>query len=305
MKQLSSILFRLSLLAALTLGSSFEVLATEEHIEVGGLRYFCYYDGFKENAEPDYAFVAGPMNRDEEKAYSIQSTVDYELKWKERGPNGKVVEKTKRLSFKVTEISNSAFSNSKLTSISIPNTIETIGSGVFENCVNLNHISLPSSVKKIGNDLCKGCTSLSKIILNTTITEIPDGAFNGCTLLHEVTIPGGIKKIGVGAFQNCTNLCDLNLGQVETIGPAAFSGCKNLNPITIPSTVKLIDIYAFYGCCPLNIVMESGEPPRGQLAFDEECHKKSQLIVPPGKYKTYKESKLGWSNFEHIVQSSL
>ena len=299
-------MFRLLSLAVLVLVSTtgIHAYATEVHVTVDGIRYFCYYDGWRQDAVADYAFASRPLDRDESRAYSIQSTVDYELKWKEKGPNGDLVEKTKRLSFKVTKISNYAFKDSKLTSISIPNTIETIGGGAFENCVNLNHISLPSSVKEIGGDLCKGCTSLSKIHLNTTITEIPSCAFNGCKSLHDVVIPSGVKKIGTSAFQNCTNLTDLNLGQVEIIGPSAFSGCKNLSPIIIPHTVKLIDIYAFYGCCPMNIVMQSGEPPHAQLAFDEECYKKSQLIVPFGTIDTYKKSNRGWSHFEHIVHSS-
>lgn len=303
MKQFSKIVFRLLSLVALTVVtfSNAFALGTEVNVVEDGILYFCYYEGDKENAVADYAFSSSPINQEEERAYTIQSTVDYELKWKEKGPDGNLVEKTKILSFKVTEISNSAFSNSKLTSISIPNTIETIGSGAFENCVNLKYISLPPSVKEIGGSMCKGCTSLSEIKLNTTITEIPGDAFYGCTSLHEVVMTSGVKKIGVGAFQNCTTLTGVDLGLVEIIGTSAFANCTRLTSITFPISVKLIDIYAFYGCPLEEIHLKHCTPPLNSMAFEAKCWEKTTVYIPGCRDNYYKEKKYGWSNFKHIV----
>ena len=43
------------------------------------LLHYGFYDGEKDNAVADYAFVSRLLNPEENKAYSIQSTVDYEL----------------------------------------------------------------------------------------------------------------------------------------------------------------------------------------------------------------------------------
>ena len=285
--------------------TDFFALAAEVHVVEDGILYFCYYEGDKENAVADYAFAAYPINREEERAYTIRGSVDYELKWGELDPNGNYVEKTKKLTFNVTQISNYAFANTKVTSITIPNTIESIGGGAFENCVNLKYISLPPSVKKIGGSLCKGCTSLSEIKLNTTITEIPGDAFYGCTSLHEVVMSSGVKKIGVGAFQYCTTLVSVDLGLVEIIGPSAFANCTLLTSITFPISVKLIDIYAFYGCPLEEIYLKHCTPPLNEMAFEAKCGEKTTVYVPFGCSDNYKEKKYGWSNFKHIVYKTI
>lgn len=307
MKQFSKIVFRLLSLVALTVVtfSNAFALGREVHVVEDGILYFCYYEGDKENAVADYAFSSYPINQEEERAYTIQSTVDYDLKWGELDQNGNYVEKTKKLTFKVTRISNYAFANTKVTSITIPNTIESIGGGAFENCVNLKYISLPPSVKEIGGSMCKGCTSLSEIKLNTTITEIPGDAFYGCTSLHEVVMTSGVKKIGVSAFQYCTTLVSVDLGLVEIIGPSAFANCTLLGDITFPGNVRLIDIYAFYGCPLKEIYLKHCTPPFNEMAFEAKCLEKTTVYVPFGCSDNYKEKKYGWSNFKHIVYKTI
>ena len=300
-------LYHFLFLAVFMLASTtdFFALAAEVHVVEDGILYFCYYEGDKENAVADYAFSSYPINQEEERAYTIQSTVDYDLKWGELDQNGNYVEKTKKLTFNVTQISNYAFANTKVTSITIPNTIESIGGGAFENCVNLKYISLPPSVKEIGGSMCKGCTSLSEIKLNTTITEIPGDAFYGCTSLHEVVMTSGVKKIGVGAFQNCSTLVSVDLGLVEIIGHSAFANCTLLGDITFPGNVRLIDIYAFYGCPLKEIYLKHCTPPFNEMAFEAKCWEKTTVYVPFGCSDNYKEKKYGWSNFKHIVYKTI
>lgn len=307
MKQSSRILFRLSLLVALMMGasSSLSAIETEVHIEADGIMYYAYYNGFKDDAVANYAFVVGPINKQEERAYSISETVDYELKWTEQDPNGNNVERSKTLTFKVTKIGNYAFKKSKLTTIGIPNTIEVIGGGAFENCVNLKFISLPPSVKEIGGDMCRGCTSLCKAGLNTTITQVPDGAFQGCTSLLDFSFPLGIKTIGTSAFQDCTNLIHMEFrSNVETIGATAFVNCTRLANITIWDNL-FIGIYAFYGCPLTDIFVHCCTPPVNNMAFETECWERTTVHVPFGCYDNYQERKFGWSEFKNIVYLSM
>ena len=66
--------------------------------------------------------------------------------------------------YTVYEIESYAFEGlSGLTSVTIPNTVTTIGKSAFENCTSLTAISIPSSVNYIGEEAFFGCTSLKKV----------------------------------------------------------------------------------------------------------------------------------------------
>ena len=90
----------------------------------------------------------------------------------------------------------------------VPNTVEKIGWGAFEECSNLASITVPSSV--------------------TTIT---DRAFYNCSSLETITISNGVQTIGASAFYGC-NFSSLTIpASVTSIGGYAFYGCQNLNTV--------------------------------------------------------------------------
>jgi hypothetical protein len=71
--------------------------------------------------------------------------------------------------YKVEYIAGSVFKNCfNLTSITIPNSIITIGWNAFENCYNLKHVSIPQSVTRIESGAFYGCTSLTSITFEGT-----------------------------------------------------------------------------------------------------------------------------------------
>lgn len=102
----------------------------------------------------------------------------------------------------VVSVGNNAFSNSTVSNIILPNTIESIGSGAFEGCTSLTNILIPQGVKTIEQNTFSGCTSLTQVVLPEGITEVEDNAFNGCQNLQSVTIPSTIQAISDSAFQD-------------------------------------------------------------------------------------------------------
>ena len=58
---------------------------------------------------------------------------------------------------------NCCYGMSKLTSITIPNSVTSIGVGAFANCTSLTSIEIPNSVTSIGNLVFSDCTSLTSI----------------------------------------------------------------------------------------------------------------------------------------------
>ncbi|MBQ8124329.1 MAG: leucine-rich repeat domain-containing protein, partial [Kiritimatiellae bacterium] len=84
--------------------------------------------------------------------------------------------------YTVTAVGNNSFQGLAITSLTIPNTVTTIGYGAFANCTALESVVFPDSLKTIegpGNSAYKG-------------------AFNGCTALKSVKFGSGLVTIGSG-----------------------------------------------------------------------------------------------------------
>ena len=104
-------------------------------------------------------------------------------------------------------ICDGAFANCEsLTSITMPNSVTSIGYNAFRGCTSLTNIIIPDSVTSIGYGAFRDCTSLTSITIPDSVTEINSWAFDGCTSLTSITIPDSVTKIGSYAFRDCSNL---------------------------------------------------------------------------------------------------
>jgi len=156
----------------------------------------------------------------------------------------------------VTSIGNNAFGNCvNLTSIIIPNSVTSIGGSAFCRCTNLTSIVIPDSITIIGERVFEGCTSLTSITISNSITGIADSMFSCCTNLTSIAIPDSVTEIGDRAFYNCAGLTSITIpNRVTFIGEGAFEGCINLAQITIPDSVLCIDYGAFSYCTSLTSI---------------------------------------------------
>lgn len=156
-----------------------------------------------------------------------------------------------------TELTQRAFYNFRnLTSISIPDGIEKIGSDAFSHCENLSHVVIPVSATMFVDGAFYDCpllTTAGPIGSNCNIEfgwtdTIPACAFKGLYSLTEIVFPDNLKTIGVSAFTG-TGLTQVEIpSPVTEIGGLAFSGCNSLTKITIPNTVTTIGSSAIYYC---------------------------------------------------------
>ena len=195
-------------------------------------------------------------------------------------------------------IGKEAFSKTNLTSVTLPNTVKTLGNGVFYNCSCLSSVTLSNAFTSIpANTFCL-CKKLTQITIPASVTSIGAEAFASCETLNKVTFASGSKLTGIGdeAFQNCLKLPSVSVpASVTSIGDFAFDNCPVLKTvsfasgsqlntigshsfekvpvakITIPATVTKIGSYAFQNCTSLtSFAFASGSKLSeiGNYAFD-------------------------------------
>lgn len=156
----------------------------------------------------------------------------------------------------VTAIHNMAFYNCNgLTTITVPDSVKTIGASAFEGCEQLSVATIGKNVTAIGNSAFFGCTSLEKIAIPDNVTAMGVYVFSGCTALESAAIGDGVTTIGNSVFSGCSALTELTLGKsVETVDVFAFNGCEKLEKVTLPASVTTIGRFAFYNCGSLESV---------------------------------------------------
>jgi hypothetical protein len=178
----------------------------------------------------------------------------------------KIPEKIKNLP--VTKIDRAFLNNKNITSVTIPDSVISIGEMAFEGCSNLISVTIGNSVTSIGRMAFSGCTSLTSVIIGNSVTSIGVEAFKGCTSLSSVTIPNSITSIGVTAFSGCGLTSVTIPASVTSIGHGAFGNCQKLTSVIIPSSVTSIGNIAFVNCRSLtSITIPASVTSIGNQAF--------------------------------------
>ena len=68
------------------------------------------------------------------------------------------------------------------------------------------HVVIPDSIESIGDNVFEDCLKLTSVAIPDSVTDIGAWAFAGCTNLERIVIPGSVTSIGNGAFWNCKSI---------------------------------------------------------------------------------------------------
>lgn len=204
----------------------------------------------------------------------------------------------------VTQIGYEAFKDcTKLTSITVPdsvfeimsnafegctglktvviNDVPYINSEVFLGCTSLESVTLPNGIEKISYGMFKDCTSLEAAPIPNSVTAIRGSAFEGCTSLTSVTIPDSVAEIDDSAFKNCKKITSVTIpDSIDYIDNGAFENCTGLTSITIPDSVTAIYGSAFAGCTGLTSVTIPGSVTEIDSSAFNYCNPDLVIVTP-------------------------
>ncbi|MBR5640360.1 MAG: leucine-rich repeat domain-containing protein [Muribaculaceae bacterium] len=190
--------------------------------------------------------------------------------------------------YMVTAIGNVAFDKCvELRSISIPNTVTTIGTAAFRSTA-LKQIDLPNSITSIHSEAFYSCSNMEEIVIPSSVAEVGTQLFGACKNMKSITvdrgnpvydsrdncnaiietktntlitacmaskIPNSVTSIGNAAFANFHEMLSIDIpSSVTEIGDYAFIECNNIKSVKLPDALARIGKSAFAGCNNLRSV---------------------------------------------------
>jgi hypothetical protein len=152
--------------------------------------------------------------------------------------------------------------------------VNSIGDWAFYACTKLTRVTIPDSVTGIGYAAFSKCVRLKSIDVGEGNTEYSseDGVLfdkNKTVLIHfpagrggHYTIPDGVTSIGDHAFIQCARLTSVTIpDSVTSIGSLAFRDCYGLKSVRIPDSITKIKMGAFSDCSNLTSIIFEGNAP--------------------------------------------
>jgi len=218
----------------------------------------------------------------------------------------------------VTEIAAGGFSNhSVMTSIVIPDSVESIGDYAFGDCWALTTITIPNGVTNIGDSVFSGCRALTTLTIPNSVVHIADSAFQGC---YSLVILAEAESEPAEWSANWNSHCPVYWGinnsnfvkmnealyLLENDDAVLIRYFGNQTAFVIPQSVIInavsrpvtrIDHLAFYDNVLLeNVTISDGITTIGDYAF-RYCQNLKEIVIPAsvvdiGKYAFYACSKL-------------
>jgi hypothetical protein len=259
----------------------------ESVVDVGS---FAFYDTAWYNAQPNGIVKVGKTVYKYKGPVPSSLTIDSDIK----SIGARAFEGCKSLTSitipnSVTSIGTAAFQYSGLINVTIPSSVTNIGFSAFESSsivsisVDVNNETYSSTDGVLYNKSKSTLVRVPQVdnfSIPNTVRIIASGAFSSSGI-KSVVIPSSITKIDTGAFRDCESLTNITIpNSVTSIGARAFAHCESLTNITIPNSVTSIGDQAFHSCTSLaSITIPNSVTSIGQTAFCN-CTSLTNITLP-------------------------
>ena len=204
---------------------------------------------------------------------------------------------------------------SNLKSVTIPNSVTSIGSSAFNGCSGLEKAIVPNiNIKNWCSIVFSSSTDnplyyahhlysdenteITKLVIPNDVTSIGSYAFSGCSGLTSVTIPNSVTSIGSSAFSSCSGLekaivpniniknwCSIKFSN-STDNPLYYAHHlysdenTEITKLVIPDGVTSIPNYVFSGCSGLtSVTIPNSVTSIGSSAFSG-CSSLTSVTIP-------------------------
>lgn len=118
----------------------------------------------------------------------------------------------------------------------------------FFACDRITSVSIPSTVERIANNAFRSCSMLETITFSEGLKTIGNYAFNGCTSIKNIELPESVETVSLHAFDGCTNLLTFKFGDsIERLDGGIFYGCSSLKSLTVPFVGKTASSEQYLG----------------------------------------------------------
>lgn len=205
--------------------------------------------------------------------------------------------------------------NMRISSITVREGVEGIGSYAFTTLPQLTSVYIPASVKYINSFAFADNSSLASVTFDddSVLEHIGASAFMNNIALTAIQIPCYVKYIGVRAFKNCRSLTSLTFdyypevinvdtvissSELYEIGDEAFMNCIYLMEVSTPNKLQILGDRVFYDCSSfVNFYYRSQDVTTPFTYIGNEVFKGTQFFT------NEMQNKIGFITYGGVIYS--